>query len=165
MLSPRHTYIHPRPAAMNPHPPPLPSPPRHRSHNRVGDDGAAALAVGVAPLAALRGLHLPYVARPRWRWGGWGKAGPRKTRRFGWGHEEDRGGGDWGVCAELRWWVWAERAGERRVRRFAGPKTQVDSKLGRRLAGGGGGGRDGVFLAISEYRGRGSRHRLGSPGA
>ena len=42
---------------------PLPSP--HRSNNRAGDAGAAALAAGVAPLAALRELYLRYAAQPQ----------------------------------------------------------------------------------------------------
>ena len=59
----------------------------------------------------------------------------------------------------------AARAGGGRIRRFAGPRIRTDLNPGRRLAGGGGGGRDGVWAAISEYRGRGSLRRLGSPGA
>ena len=81
----------------------------------------------------------------------------RKTRRFGRGHAEGEMGGRGefvrGCAGGFGRTMRAARAGGRRVRRFAGPKTQVDLKLGRRLAGRGGGGRDGVFLAISEYRG------------
>ena len=104
--------------------PALPTPPRHptltfpahspppaipnRSYNRVCDDGAAAFAVGVAPLTALRRLDLWYAARPRGQSGEGGGGGSEENAAV---RKGSRGGRDGGVRAGLRWWVWADDEG------------------------------------------------------
>ena len=100
----------------------------------MGNAGAAALAGGVAPLAALRELRLWYVARPQGlRRGAGGVAGGACVGAFG---------------RTMK----AARAGGRRFRRLTGPKIQIDLNLGRRFAGGGGGGGWGVTGSRRRFR-------------
>ena len=66
-------------------------------------------------------------------------------------------------CARTCVWI-RKAAGGRRpaLRRSPGPTIQIGANFGRRFRAGGGGGRDLVSAAISEYRGWGSRRRFGA---